>query len=96
MYSDRIYSEYREQRTDSYERRIADLQRKRGAYVSPGPNHVWHMDGYLKLVNYGIEMYAAIDGYSRFILWIYIGVSARTAGKLEPVLKSVILTNGLL
>lgn len=54
------------------------------------------MDGYLKLVNYGIEMYAAIDGYSRFILWIYIGVSARTAGKSEPVSHSVILTNRLL
>jgi hypothetical protein len=27
---------------------------------------------------YGIEMYAAIDGYSRYVLWIPIGISTRT------------------
>ncbi|KAL4766702.1 hypothetical protein BDW60DRAFT_221101 [Aspergillus nidulans var. acristatus] len=35
--------------------------------------------GYLKLASYGIEVYAAIDAYSRYILWIYIGISTRTA-----------------
>jgi hypothetical protein len=32
----------------------------------------------MKLEAFGIEIYAAIDGYSRYILWIYVGVSART------------------
>ncbi|KAJ5652979.1 hypothetical protein N7507_010405, partial [Penicillium longicatenatum] len=59
--------------------RILDLQRQRQAYQSPGPNYVWHMDGYMKLSLYGIEIYAAIDGYSRYILWVYIGLSTRTA-----------------
>jgi hypothetical protein len=33
----------------------------------------------MKLEPFGFEVYAAIDGYSRFIIWIYVGVSARTA-----------------
>jgi hypothetical protein len=33
----------------------------------------------MKLSRYGIEIYAAIDGYSRYILWIYVGISTRTA-----------------
>ncbi|KAL4972933.1 hypothetical protein BDW66DRAFT_169115 [Aspergillus desertorum] len=35
--------------------------------------------GYLKLAPYGIEIYAAVDAYSRYIIWIYIGISSRTA-----------------
>jgi hypothetical protein len=37
------------------------------------------MDGYLKLAPYGIEIYAAIDAYSRYVVWIYVGITARTA-----------------
>jgi myosin-crossreactive antigen len=37
------------------------------------------MDGYLKLQEYGIEIYAAIDTYSRKIIWTYVGITARTA-----------------
>jgi hypothetical protein len=33
----------------------------------------------MKLEAYGFEIYAAIDGYSRFVIWIYVGISARTA-----------------
>jgi hypothetical protein len=28
---------------------------------------------------WGIEIYAAVDAYSRFVVWVYIGVTARTA-----------------
>jgi hypothetical protein len=45
----------------------------------PGPNFLWSIDGYLKLALYGIEIYAAIDAYSRYIIWIYVGITARTA-----------------
>jgi hypothetical protein len=55
------------------------LQRVRGHYTVPGPNFLWSIDGYLKLVNYGIEIYAGIDAYSRYITWIYCGVSGKTA-----------------
>ena len=33
----------------------------------------------LKLSQYAIEIYAAIDAYTRYIPWIYVGVSATTA-----------------
>lgn len=64
----RVFSIYRDERPDALHRRTLDLQRQRQAYRSPGPNHVWHMDGYMKLSGYGIEIYAAIDGHSRYIL----------------------------
>ena len=37
------------------------------------------MDRYLKLAPYGIEIYAVIDAYSRYILWVYVGITSRTA-----------------
>ena len=33
----------------------------------PGPNHLWSIDGHDKFRNYGIEIYAGIDAYSRRI-----------------------------
>ena len=36
------------------------------------------MDAYLKLFEVDIEIYAAIDAYSRYISWIYCGISGRT------------------
>lgn len=44
------------------------LQRRK--YSSPGPNAVWHMDGYDKLKPYGISIHGCIDGYSRYIIWL--------------------------
>lgn len=55
------------------------MLRTRGSYTVPGPNYLWSIDGHLKLTNYGIEIYAAIDAYSRYVPWIYVGVSATTA-----------------
>lgn len=66
-------------RPEVIEGRLPGRRRARINYVSPGPNDVWHVDGHMKLEPFGIEIYAAIDGYSRFIVWVYIGVSARTA-----------------
>jgi hypothetical protein len=60
-------------------RRLHDLQRHRGEYIIPGPNYLWSIDGYCKLNFYGFELYAAIDAYSRYIVWVYIGISSRTA-----------------
>jgi hypothetical protein len=33
----------------------------------------------MKLTPYGIEIYAAIDAYSRYVVWIYVGVSGMIA-----------------
>ena len=45
------------------------LRRK---YSNPGPNFLWHVDGYGKLKPYGFAIHAAIDGYSRRVLWIEV------------------------
>jgi len=60
-------------------RRKYDLQRHRGEYIVPGPNFLWSIDGYCKLDLFGFEIYGAIDAYSRYIVWIYVGVSGHTA-----------------
>ena len=55
------------------ERKMRRLKRR--DYISPGPNFVWHIDGYDKLKPYGFAIHGAIDGYSRRILWVEMGVS---------------------
>jgi len=52
--------------------------KRRHEYIVAGPNHVWCMDGHDKLRNYGIEIYAAIDAFSRKIMWFYVGLSNKT------------------
>ncbi|KAK3983787.1 hypothetical protein QBC44DRAFT_302540 [Cladorrhinum sp. PSN332] len=54
------------------------LNAKRGGYLASGPNEVWSVDGYCKLLDFGFEIYAGIDAFSRFIVWFYCGVSAMT------------------
>ena len=49
---------------------------RRRRYVVPGPNFIWHIDGYDKLKPYGFCVHGAIDGYSRRILWLEVGPSS--------------------
>lgn len=63
----------------SVQRCLYNFQRHQGSYIVPGPNHIWSIDGYMKLAPYGIEIYAAIDAYSRYIIWVYVGITSRTA-----------------
>jgi hypothetical protein len=76
---DRLFQAYRTVAPEAVERRKRDMQRHRGQYIVPGPNFIWSIDGYDKLKPYGIEIYACIDGYSRYVVWIYIGNSNSTA-----------------
>jgi hypothetical protein len=46
--------------------------------VFPGINFIWSVDGHSKLQNYGIDVYGAIDGFSRRILWINVGLASNT------------------
>jgi len=57
------------------QRRTNDMQRHREEYIVPRPDYIWSLDGHDKLSDWGIEIYAAIDAYSQFIIWIYIGIS---------------------
>jgi hypothetical protein len=79
IFRDCLYSSYRKAAPAAERRCLQDLQQERGAYVVPGPNYIWSVDGYLKLSPYGIEIYAAIDAYSRYIIWIYVGNTSRMA-----------------
>jgi hypothetical protein len=59
-------------------RRWQQMRAKRGGFTVPGPNYTWSIDAYCKLQDYGIEIYAGIDAYSRYIVWCYVGNSALT------------------
>ena len=61
------------------------MLRKRGTYIVPGPNYICSIDGHIKLRQYGIEIYGAIDAYSRYFPWMYVGVSAATAVSLAKM-----------
>jgi hypothetical protein len=45
---------------------------KRRVYQNPGPNAVWHADGYDKLKPYGFAIHGCIDGWSRKVLWLFV------------------------
>lgn len=39
----------------------------RGQYKVPRPNHLWHMDGHHKLIQWGVVIHGVIDGYCRTV-----------------------------
>jgi hypothetical protein len=65
------------------------IKRKRelGVPVIPGPNYLRSIHGHDKFRNYGIEIYAGIDAYSRRIIWFYCGNSNRTLGERCPAVS---------
>ena len=56
---------------------------KRRSYHVPGPNSVWHIDGYHKLIKWGIVIHGAVDGYSRLPVYL----RAASNNKAITVLK---------
>ena len=54
-------------------------KRARHEFHIQGPNRVLSIDGHDKLARFGFEIYGAIDAYSRYIVWCYVGISNRTA-----------------
>lgn len=40
---------------------------RRRNYVVGRPNDVWHMDGYHKLILYGIVLHGLVDGFCRTV-----------------------------
>ena len=52
------------------QRRQRRLERRQ--YRCPGPNAVWHIDGYDKLAPYGFCISGCIDGYSRRIVFLQV------------------------
>ncbi|KAL6405412.1 integrase core domain protein [Ilyonectria robusta] len=76
---DPLFEMYKVMFPNDVEMRRRTMRRKKGQFLVPGPNYQWCIDGHDKLKAYGFEIYAAIDAYSRNIVWFYIGHSATTA-----------------
>jgi hypothetical protein len=76
---DRLFRAYKQLNPDGVQYRLRRLERTRGEYITPGPNFLWSIDQHSKLEHWGIEIYAAIDAFSRHVIWIYVGITARTA-----------------
>ncbi|KAG0644315.1 hypothetical protein HOY80DRAFT_878747, partial [Tuber brumale] len=53
--------------------------RSRKEFYIQGPNRVISIDGHDKLSRFGFEIYGAIDAYSHYVVWCYVGISNRTA-----------------
>ena len=45
---------------------------ERRTYTVPGPNSIWHIDGYDKLKPFGLCISGCIDGFSRKIIWLNV------------------------
>jgi hypothetical protein len=69
----------REQNPEGVAARVRRRVRRRRQFWVKGPNRVWSVDGHDKLSRFGFEIYAAIDAYSRYIIWCFVGHSNRTA-----------------
>jgi transposase InsO family protein len=68
--------------------------KRRCPFWVKGPNRVWSVDGHDKLSRFGFEIYAAIDAYSRFILWCYTGHSNRTAVSVDKQFLETVRITG--
>ena len=60
--------------SDAVKQHAHDMQYKQQAYVVSDSNFVWFIDDYMKLELYDIEIYADIDAYSCYIIWIYVRI----------------------
>ncbi|KAM6504687.1 hypothetical protein FSOLCH5_015189 [Fusarium solani] len=76
---DPLFAMYKIMFPNEVELRKRMFRRKKGQFLVPGPNYQWCIDGHDKLKAYGFEIYAAIDAYSRNIIWFYVGHTATTA-----------------
>ena len=67
---------------------------KRRQYHNPGPNAVWHADGYDKLKPYGFPVHGCIDGRSRKLLWLVVTRSNNSPDNIGYYFLDVVKTFG--
>ena len=65
--------------SDAVKQHAHDMQCKWQAYVVSDSNFMWFIDDYMKLQSYNIDIYADIDAYSCYIIWIYVEIMIHTA-----------------
>lgn len=51
--------------------RLAHRLRRR-EYKSPGPNFIWHLDGYDKLKQFGFPIHGCVCGFARKVIWLKV------------------------
>ena len=51
----------------------------RRTYSVPGPNSLWHLDGHHSLVNWGLVIRGAIDGFSRLVVFLHCSTNNKTS-----------------
>ena len=66
---ERIRQSIRRVDPSGVESRIRSVLHRREYHVE-SPNSLWHLDGYHKLIRWGIVIHGGIDGYSRLITYL--------------------------
>lgn len=61
----------------------------RRQYAVPAPNDLWHLDGYHKLIRWGVVIHGGIDGYSRLITYLKVATNNRSETVLSCFLSAV-------
>ena len=54
-----------------------------------GPNSLWHVDGYHKLIRWKIVIHGGIDGFSREVVYLSASDNNRSSTVLKLFLKAV-------
>lgn len=93
---DDLYSIYREFAGDIIQERWGKAKYSRRDFLVPGPNWVWSVDGFDKLKQWGFEIYAGIDAYSRYITWFYCGLSSSTSWNIAVQYMDVLVQRGIM
>ena len=55
----------------------------RRQYSVPHPNALWHIDGNMALIRWGLTVHAGIDGYSRLITYLHCSTDNRSSTVLQ-------------
>lgn len=92
----RMYRLVRELDPEGVARRRKNAFEHRGAVILPGPNEMWSLDAYCKLEHWGLQIYAAVDAYSRLVVWYYVGISGRTAISVLGQYVATITAGGII
>ena len=64
---------------------------KRRRYGTPGPNFLWHVDGSDELALFGTFIHAAMDGFSRRILWLDVNSTNKNPSIIAPHYLNAVL-----
>ena len=62
---------------------------RRRQYSVPAPNDLWHLDGYHKLIRWGLVIHGGIDGYSRIVTYLKVATNNRSETVLSCFLSAV-------